>query len=301
MHFVLLKITVNRYITAQLRKVGNYYFSTVDYIPSTTLRGAILAEYYYQKGKIEEDFFVSPGYPINTLPSHYFSPAKDRKDKTFIETKNVLEEKDKVIGEGKISEAMKVEGKPKIGTLITYKEDNGNQNFYEQFSAESTIQMHVAIDKTSITSYQGMLFAYEYKRFGELWALAKPSEVIDLVKRVSIGRSKNRTNNIAEVKKVRDLDLDDPKGLSYCLSQCVPSLFDKKFFDSKAIIGDTSLYTGWFTTNLISGTKPVLKTLKEGTLIYIDKYYDSRIMASGLNFILKIRDLKHLLDEVNKS
>jgi hypothetical protein len=309
MDFVLLKITVNRYITTQLRKVANYYFSTADYIPSTTLRGAILAEYYYQKGKIEEDFFVSPAYPLNTIPSHYFSPAKDRKDKSFIETKNVLEKKDELIGKksenelkDKISEAMSVEGKPKIGTLITYKNDNNNQNVYEQFFAASAIQMHVAIDKTSVSSYHGMLFAYEYKKFDELWALAKPSEVIDLVNRVSIGRGKNRAGNIAEVKKVKDLSLDDPKGLSYCLSQCVPSLFGKKFFDSKVIIGDTSLYTGWFTTDSISGTKPVFKTLKEGTLVYIvDKYYDSRIMASGLNFILKIPDLKYLLDKVKLS
>ncbi|TRM77714.1 hypothetical protein DJ531_10090 [Sulfolobus sp. A20-N-F6] len=298
MDLALLKITVKRYITTQLRKVKNYYFSTADYIPSTTLRGAILAEYYYQKGKIEEDFFVSPAYPTNTLPSHYFSPAKERKGKDFIEANGVLNEKEKVIGEGRISEAMKVEGKPKIGALITYKGDEKDHHVYQQFSAESTIQMHVAIDKKSVSSYQGMLFAYEYKKFDELWALAKPSEVIDLVKRVGIGRSKNRVGNIAEVNKVREINLDDPKGLSYCLSQCLPSLFGKKFFDAKTIIGETSLYTGWFTTDTISGNKPVFKTLKEGTLIYIDEYYDSRIMASGLNFILKIPDLKYLLDKV---
>lgn len=303
MVLILLKLKVNGYITTQMRKVMNYYFSVVDYIPATTLRGAILNEYYREKGKIDESFYISPAYPMKTAPSHYFSPATERKGKEFRERKGVLLEKDEEIAKGKEIKdvlALDFKKKPKIGTLITFKNEDRGENVYESKKSESVILMHVAVDKYSGASHKGMLFAYEYKYFEELWALASDSsEVIDVVKRVRIGRSKNRVSKYVEIEKVKEVSIDEPKGLSYCLSPCIPSLLGKEFFKAKWIIGDTSTYSGWFTNDHFSGQKPVFNTLKEGSLVYVEKVDENeKIMASGLNFMFKIGDLKSLLDKV---
>ncbi|WP_016730668.1 hypothetical protein [Saccharolobus islandicus] len=290
-----------------MRRIRNYYFSITNYIPSTTLRGAILAEYFNQTGKIDENFYVSPAYPIRTAPAHYFSPATERKGDEFIEAKKVLEKKEKEFEANKpIEEIMKLEiegknPKPKIGSLITYEGESEKENKYKGFSSKSTIQMHVAIDKTSVSSYKGMLFAYEYKHFDEMWAIASDSEVIDTIKIIKIGRGKNRGNKIVNIVKVKEVSLDQSKGLLYCLSPCMPSLFGKTFFKAKHIIGDKSMYSGWFTTDSFSGQKPVFETLREGSLIYVESFNNEKniMMPAGLNFMFRISDLKSLLDKVS--
>ncbi|WP_238699210.1 hypothetical protein [Saccharolobus sp. E5-1-F] len=303
---MLIRLKVKGYITTQMRRIRNYYFSITNYIPSTTLRGAILAEYYNQTGKIDENFYVSPAYPIRTAPAHYFSPATERKGDEFIEAKKILERKEKEFDANKpIEEIMKlnIEGKypkPKIGSLITYEGETDKENKYKGFSSKSIIQMHVAIDKTSISSYKGMLFAYEYKQFDEMWAIASDSEIIDTIKRIKIGRGKNRGNKIVDVEKVREVSLDQSKGLLYCLSPCVTSLFGKTFFKAKYIIGDKSIYSGWFTVDSFSGQKPVFETLKEGSLVYVESFSSEKsLMPAGLNFMFRISDLKSLLDKVS--
>jgi len=304
---ILIKLIVKGYITTQMRKVRNYYFSITDYIPATTLRGAILNEYYQQKGKIDEDFYVSPAYPLKTVPAHYFSPATQRKGAEFREEKEVLKKKDEEFVQGKeIKEILKldVKAKPKIGTLITFSDEKEGQNVYTAKGSESVVLMHVAIDKNSGASRKGMLFAYEYKHFDELWALASDSsDVIDVVKRVRVGRSRNRVSKYVEVEKVKDVSLDELKdGLSYCLSPCVLSLFGKEFFKAKRIIGDTSTYSGWFTNDKFGGQKPVFTTLKEGSLVYLEggnNNMNDKIKRAGLNFMFKIADLKSLLDRVS--
>nr|8BMW_M Chain M, CRISPR-associated protein Cas5 (Type III-D) [Saccharolobus solfataricus] len=299
---ILIKLKVKGYITTQMRRIRNYYFSITNYIPSTTLRGAILAEYYNQTGKIDENFYVSPAYPIKTAPAHYFSPAKERKGDEFIEVKRILEKKEKEFEANKpIEEIMKLEidgkhPKPKIGSLITYEGETDKENKYREFSSKSIIQMHVAIDKTSISSYKGMLFAYEYKEFDEMWAIASDSEVIDTVKRIKIGRGKNRGNKVVDVEKVREVSLDQSKGLLYCLSPCIGSLFGKTFFKAKYIIGDKSIYSGWFTVDSFSGQKPVFETLREGSLVYVESFSNEKsLMPAGLNFMLRISDLSSIL------
>jgi len=303
---ILIKLKVKGHITTQMRRVKSYYFSVTDYIPSTTLRGAILNEYYHQKGKIDENFYVSPAYPLKTAPAHYFSPATQRKGAEFREEKGILRKKDEEFLRGKsVEEILKLKGKghkPKIGALITFSREENGENVYKGKGGESVILMHVAIDKTSGAAREGMLFAYEYKYFEELWALAsESSEVIDVVKRIRIGRSKNRVGNYVYIEKVKEVSLEEPKGLSYCLSPCVPSLFEKEFFKAKLIIGDTSIYSGWFTNDKFSGQKPVFTTLKEGSLVYVEGVSENnkKIMAAGLNFMFKIDDLKSLLDRVS--
>jgi|GEM_PF-905030 hypothetical protein len=312
MKFTLLKLTVNGYITTRTRKIGNYYFSVTDYIPATQLRGALLAEYYYQTRKIDQSFFSSPAFPIDSAPAHYFSPAEGRKSREFVEEKGILRRKSEELEkQGKtLREVLKLEGekKPKIGAIIKRKESNKDETRYSHFNSESFISMHVTIEKTLASSYHRMLYAYEYKRFDTLWAIAKPSEVIDVIKgnKVRLGRGKNRTNALIIVDVISEIDLPEPHGLSYCLSQCIPSLFGKQLFtvgkaDRRSIIiGSTSIYAGWFTNDKISGQKPSFRTLSEGTLVFVkDKGSYSEVFPAGLNFMLGIDDLDSLLQKVS--
>ena len=305
-----MKITVNGYITTQVRRIGSYYFSVTDYIPATQLRGALLAEYYYQKGKIDQDFYASPAFPLDSAPSHYFSPAEGRKSSDFVERRGVLTEKGKELESGThLKDVLRLdddEMKPMIGVIIKRKEGK-DVNRYSKFTAESFISMHVAIDKVLASSYHQMLFAYEFKKFDTLWALARPSEVIDVVKsgKIRLGRGKNRTNSMAIVDVVGEVDLPEPQGLSYCLSQCVPSLLGKRLFDvgkvdgKSVIIGGTSTYVGWFTSDKVSGQKPSFRTLTEGTLVLVKERgeYD-KVLPAGLNFMFGIEDLGSLLQKV---
>lgn len=302
MKFVLLRLKVNGYITTQMRKVKNYYFSVTDYIPSQTLRGAILAEYYYQKGKIDYSFYVSPSYPVGVAPSHYFSPAEGRKSSSFVEEKEILKRKSEEI-EKKKEEALRLEkeeAKPKIGTLIKLSEKSDKYYKYHSYHPETIVLTHVAIDKKTASNYHGMLFAYEYKKFETMWALASPSsEVFDIVKEIRVGRGKSRGSSRVTVEKVKEVELHEPEGLSYCLSPVVPKLFDKKFFSTKIIIGDEGMYSGWFTTDKMAGEKPVFKTLKEGSLIYVEEKKDfEKLFTAGLNFVFRIDDLGSLLEMV---
>mgnify|MGYP001770686388 CR=1 FL=1 len=311
MEVALLKLTVNGYITTLTRRVMNYYFSVTDFVPSTQVRGAILAEYYKQKGKVDMDFFVSPAFPLESAPAHYFSPASGRKSGNFVEKRGILKEKEDELSKGRpLSEVLRLnkDDKPRVGAIIRRVEVDKDSTKYTKYTAESAISMNVAIDKTLASARHGMLFAYEYRRFGELWALARPSEVLDVVKggEIRIGRGKNRGNTAVKVQVVREVELPEPEGLVYCLSQCVPSLLGKEFFKVKRdsegvpiIVGETSTYAGWFTTDSVSGQKPSFRTLSEGTLIYIEEkrnYAD--LLPAGLNFALSINDLSSLLDRV---
>jgi hypothetical protein len=308
--FVLLKLTVNGYVMTLARRVKGYYYSLTDYIPSTQLRGALLSEYYYQKGKIDPQFFASPAYPVEAAPSHYFSPAEGRKSKKYLEEKGVLKRKSEELEKGKpLKEVLQLGSgkKPKVGTIIRREETTPTEYKYSGFSAESFVSMHVAIDKRLGSSYHGMLFAYEYKKLGVLWALAKPSEVIDVAKSstLKLGRGKSRSNAEVRVEAVREVDLPEPQGLSYCLSQCVPSLFGKTFFSvgkvegKSVIIGETSVYSGWFTNDRMSGQKPSFKTLSEGSLVYVkEKGEYDKLLPAGLNFMVSVGDLGSLLDKV---
>lgn len=294
MEFILIRLNVNGYITTQMRKIKNYYFSVNNYIPAQTLRGAILAEYYYQKGKIDYNFYSSPAYPVDTAPAHYFSPAINRKSKIYVERKGVLKEKDKEELD------MTLEEKPKIGNLITLRGEDGNVYKYTEFVPETIIQMHVGIDKQSASNYIGMLYAYEYKKFDKMWALVSAeSDVIDNVSEIKVGRGRNRNGNIVKIEKVKRVELQEPEGLSYCLSPIVPKLFGKEFLRASYIIGEETIYSGWFTDKNISGQKPTFKAVKEGSLVYVKERKEfEKLFPAGLNFIFKIQDLKTLLDKV---
>ncbi|QKR01119.1 hypothetical protein GWK48_10550 [Metallosphaera tengchongensis] len=297
-----------------MRRVLNYYFATSSYIPSTTLRGAILNEFYQQKKRVPVDFYASPAYPARGAPAHYFSPASGRKSEGFEEEQGILrrvEEEMKGVKDEKgllniLSNRVK-DMKPKVGTIVLYEKNENGKNKYKEFHSESIVNMHVAIDKRTGSSHHGMLFAYEYKKVMEMWALASPGEVLDVVKaskKILVGRGKMRSGNVVDVEVVRELsDFERPEGLVYCLSQCVPRLFGKEVLmvrrlgDRMLAIGDTSMYTGWFTTDTLRGTRPTFKVMREGTLLFVEEgKLDLR--AAGLNFAFKIPDLGELIKRV---
>jgi hypothetical protein len=173
-------------------------------------------------------------------------------------------------------------------------------NYYEKVFIESSITIHTTISKKLGSSERGMLYSYEYKYFTKLWAFA--SDKLE-VREIKIGKGRSRGFGRAEVIWGKEISFDEIKegDWVYCLSQCIPSLFGRTFFEPEVILGREDLYTGWFTRENLQGQKPVFKTLSLGSIIKLKKVIDlDYLKPAGLNFIIKIRDLRELLEKVGK-
>ncbi len=298
----LIKIKINEPIAFSSRKIKNYYFSSTEYMPAQTIRGAII--------NAKEDYsllcsyYTSPAYPIigekPAVPSHAFSPAKSRKSKEYVEEKGILSRLEKEGENLLLNYPYSVDAKPKIGDLIYMTSEDDKYYYYSRAEIPSVITQHVAISKKYGSNEGGMLFAYEYKILEGAWFLASD----DLgIKQLRIGKGRNRGFGSAEVQSVKDIEFEEPKGGEwvYCLSQCIPSL-GKKFFDYESIIGKKELYVGRFTRvvdgKMITGNKPVIKVISPGSLIKIKSVYDLDLKPAGLNFMVKISDLGELIKKV---
>jgi hypothetical protein len=297
----VIKLKIKEPIAFSSRRIKSYYFSSADYLPAQTIRGAIIDA----KGdySLLDSYYTSPAYPVvdkkPSVPSHALSPAKSRKCKKHLEVKGILERL-KNEGVEKLLVNYPVEAKPKIGDLIYLTSEDEKYNYYEKVEVPSIITQHVAISKKTGSNEGGMLYAYEYKLLDEVWFLA--SDDLGL-KELRIGKGRNRGFGSAEVESVKEVDLNEPKegDVVYCLSQCLP-FFGKTFFDYDFIIGRTELYLGWFTRydgKLIMGQKPVIKVLSAGSLVKLKKIYDlDYLKPAGLNFMVKISDLGELIKKV---
>ncbi|MUM63717.1 hypothetical protein D1867_00245 [Acidianus infernus] len=299
----VIKLKIKEPIAFSSRRIKSYYFSSADYLPAQTIRGAIIAS----KGdySLLDSYYTSPAYPVvgekPSVPSHAFSPAKSRKCKKYEEEKGILERLKKE-GEKLLKEyPYPVEAKPKVGDLIYLTSEDEKRNYYEKVEVPSIITQHVAISKKTGSNEGGMLYAYEYKLLDKVWFLA--SDDLKL-KDLKIGKGRNRGFGSAEVESVKEIDLEEPKDgdVVYCLSQCLPS-FEKKFFDYDFIIGKTELYLGWFTRSfdgkIITGQKPVIKVMSPGSLVRLNKIYDlDYLKPAGLNFMIKVSDLGELIKKV---
>jgi hypothetical protein len=333
---LLFYLKVKTPVNVYSRRIKNYYLSEISYIPSQTVRGAILDAYINMHGNVKEDFYTSPAYPLNAAPAHALSPAKGRKEKEYIEKRGILQEIEKGIqqkieekahdnlaqsSQNKFESGFKefyneyltdlknkigpvetkdkeVRLKPKIGKIIEYKRTEGDVTIYGEFKNQSIINMHATISKYTGATEKGMLYAYEYKYFDTLWFLANQ----DLgITDIYIGKGREKGFGMSEIKIVKEIKFEEPKEgeWGYCLSQCLPSLREKQFFKPSIIIGETEIYTGWFTNSTISARKPTIRVLSPGTLIRIEKIIDlEALKPAGLNFILKIPDLHYLIKEV---
>jgi hypothetical protein len=312
---LLFYLKVKTPVNVYSRRIKNYYLSEISYIPSQTVRGAILDAYINMHGNVKEDFYTSPAYPLNAAPAHALSPAKGRKEKEYIEKRGILQKMEEKVHyenefkkfyndeykyslENRIGPVKGVNPKPKIGKIIEYKRTEGDVTIYGEFKNQSIINMHATISKYTGATEKGMLYAYEYKYFDTLWFLANQ----DLgITDIYIGKSREKGFGMSEIKIVKEIKFEEPKEgeWGYCLSQCLPSLREKQFFKPSIIIGETEIYTGWFTNSTISARKPTIRVLSPGTLIRIEKIIDlEALKPAGLNFILKIPDLHYLIKEV---
>ncbi|NON61610.1 RAMP superfamily CRISPR-associated protein, partial [Acidianus sp. RZ1] len=187
--------------------------------------------------------------------------------------------------------------KPKVGQIIRKEMEGRKFTLFKKVELEGQVEMSVAIDKHTASSEKGMLFAYEYKFPEKMWALAQPGEVLDSVDRIFIGRGKSRGFGWVDVRKKKEIDVEEEgKGKYYCLSQCVPTLFGKTYFQVDKIYGDLSYYISWFTNDEHEGYRPSFKALKEGSIIQGERTKENPpLLSAGLNFAIKIEDLTTLL------
>lgn len=269
MKYALLEIKLMSPALLHTRNVKSYFLSTEDFIPSQTLRGAVidaLIKEGYDVHELEE-IFVSPGYPSNSAPAHPFVFAKGRKSNEFVERK------DSLVIEGDVEDIInrkrrEIEEitkdtdslKSKTGTVVRLNNTLGNGSFeYSEVKIPSIIQGHVAINKVTMNKESGMLYHYEYKMPTTFWALSSntlPKEEI----RITLGRSKNRGFGEALLTRKGELELADAKnGWAYCLSPC--------YTDVETGIGKVTNYTGWFTSDDLRGTKPFMKVAMQGSLL----------------------------------
>ncbi len=309
------------------RRVMNYYLVDKDFIPATTLRGAILAEMYSQKGSVDEEFYTSPAFPVvaleaaagaggsprtaPTAPPHALVMLRDRKSGEAYELEGCLEAASshptllKALEDAyaKLREKLGSEPKPALGRLVALLGKEGGLAKYARAAPEATVEMHVAISKRTGSSMKGMLYAYEYKRAPKYWALVADTEASDYLKpgvALRIGRGKSRAPGTLVVERVVDVRVEElaGPGVGYCITPCVPKLFGREVFPAGGALGHYDIYNAWFTVDGGSGSKPAFRVLGEGALVEVKGRPGVDLRPAGLNFILSIRDLYALLSEV---
>ncbi|QOJ78812.1 hypothetical protein IG193_08705 [Infirmifilum lucidum] len=310
------------------RRVMNYYLVDRDFIPATTLRGAILAEMYSQKGSVDEDFYTSPAFPVlevgaepgrggasrrlaPTAPPHALVMLKGRKGREAYELEGCIGDASsygpllealKAVHE-KLKEKLESEPKPALGGLVAPLGKSEDLASYARVSPEATVEMHVAISKRTGSSMKGMLYAYEYKRAPKYWALVAETEAADYLKpgvALRVGRGRSRAPGALRVEKVVGVKAEElaGPGVGYCITPCVPRLFGREVFQAGGALGYYDIYNAWFTVDGGSGFKPAFRVLAEGALVEVRERASVDLRPAGLNLILSIGDLYGLLGEV---
>lgn len=299
MKYALLEIKLVSPALLHARNVKSYFLSTENFIPSQTLRGAVvnaLIEEGYDVHELE-GVFVSPGYPSNSAPAHPFVFAEGRKSDSFVERK------DSLVIDGEVEEIIsrkrkEINGKAgkddssiksKTGVVVSLKGLENDLFKYDGVKIPSIIQGHVAINKVTMNKESGMLYQYEYRMPTTFWALSSntlPKETI----RIALGRSRNRGFGEALLSKKGEVELQDAKdGWAYCLSPC--------YTEAEAGIGKVTIYTGWFTSDDLRGPKPFMKVAMQGSLLKV-KGEMYPLKTAGLNFAFSLSSLGELLSKV---
>jgi hypothetical protein len=224
------------------RRVERGYKGQLNYIPSTTLRGAILTSLYtHGYISLEEaksiggsyELLVSNAYLIDdgfkSYPSHPFMykckvPHKNEKGETVIESKIFISEYD-VVGALKDGRDPKFKFECSMGHVaIEYphprpvrKSDKDGEAFREvDVKVQSMIS--VGISKRRATSQAGMLYEYDAMIEGqEFWCyigISKDS-IYERIKgglEIKIGRGVSRGFGHSIIEEVREISLDKMMG-----------------------------------------------------------------------------------------
>jgi len=221
LEFLEVEITLKSPAILASRVTGSGYLKPLNYIPGSTLRGALLTALYYQ-GYVNQDhlkeewkepkLLVSPAHPLTetgqrTLPA---TPA-DFECKVCGRRISMLHELVSAL-KGKRYDSIDLSAEcPQHGpmkplyALHVYRGVRGLETYsHNVFYAAST-----AINKAMCTAMKGMLFNYEAIAANtRFWArLAVPVTIADKMPRafeVYIGRGRSRGFGRAEVKIVRE-------------------------------------------------------------------------------------------------
>jgi len=240
MRFCEVKIKTLSPTIIPARRVERGYKGQLKYIPSTTLRGAILTSLYMQEYiSLEEaksiggsyELLVSNAYILDgefkSYPSHPFMykckiPHKDaEKSEEVFESKIFIYEYD-------VANALKSGIDPKFKfecsrghAAIEYphpqpvrKSDKGEEEFKEvDVKVQSMIS--VGISKRRATSQAGMLYEYDVMVEGqEFWCYIGTSrdDIYERIKsglEIKIGRGISRGFGHSVLEKVKEISLDD--------------------------------------------------------------------------------------------
>ncbi|BBD73379.1 hypothetical protein HS1genome_1768 [Sulfodiicoccus acidiphilus] len=290
------------------RRIGNYYLWRREYVPATTLRGALINS-LIEAGSIKElgeaaSMAVAPAYPTSSAPAHVLLPAKGRKTEDFVEKKGVLSSSEDPVSS--LDRKYGSQATPRVGTLVTLRGEEGDEWKFERFRPRrATVEQNVSVSKVSGAAHREMLFAYELRDLGPLWALYLGDLEVDGLE-VRLGRGRNRVGTRFRVEATSTVEYPEPGegSLAYCLSPCVPSFLGKTYFEGE-YYGAVDLYSSWFTfgqdvdTPLLGGTRPSFKVLREGTLVRLRKLGEYRqLWPAGLNFLIRVDDLGSWLRKV---
>ncbi|MBW9141912.1 MAG: hypothetical protein K1T65_09585, partial [Candidatus Aramenus sp.] len=192
--------------------------------------------------------------------------------------------------------------KSRPGTIIKLVKYDQSPYEFKSVSTKSIINMHVAINKFHASSEAGMLYAYEYKELPALWAIASE----DLVKEAFVGKSRYKGAGKIKIEKIKDYQIRNPEpgSWAYCLSPCIDKLevgnSKKTYFEWETILGKQEIYNSWFTYKDLLGRKPSLKVISPGSIVKVKEVNEiDELKPAGLNFMMKINDLRSFILEVS--
>lgn len=279
------------------RKLKSYFIIAKDYIPATTIRGAIEYLYLARFKRIDDTIYASSAFPIiedrPTAPAHPFMYRIERKSNEMVEDPGAITNKAKPNPE-KVKEP-----KPSPGSLVLEKEKK--EYYYDKYTPKKKVEMHVAVSKFTGSSQKGMLYAYEYiKGVQGYWFLTGDNTELKEGDELKIGRGRTREGGKLVVEKVYGVKLEEVKGggeVGLCLSQCTPKVLGIEALEVNEIWGYYDIYNSWFTSDGVSGTRPSFRVLGEGSVIEVKKVKED-FKTAGLNFIVSVPDLHSLLKEV---
>ncbi|MEN2974896.1 MAG: RAMP superfamily CRISPR-associated protein [Candidatus Caldarchaeales archaeon] len=217
-------------VTSKMSKRG--YCTPLDYIPPSTLRGALISS-LYRSEIVDKDYLsreaespnivTSPAFPLDrgreSYPAHPFiyecKIPHEKNGQRFRERYNDGREILQTIKEGldiKIRQLCSV-GHPSLENLhprllIPLKES------FEEVKLLTMHFVNTGVNKHRGTSHKGMLFEYEAIVEGvEFWSnISTPEEFVEVFKpgfEFSIGRGVSRGFGKAVIKDVKKINLDE--------------------------------------------------------------------------------------------
>ncbi|NON62773.1 hypothetical protein [Acidianus sp. RZ1] len=133
------------------RSYKSYYIIFKDYMPATTIRGAIEYLYLTRFKKIDDKIYTSSAFPIiqnkPTAPAHPFMYRMERK------LNDMVEEPMAIVNKTKPNFLKVKESKPPLGLLVV---ESKEEYYHTRQTIEEKVEIHVAVCKFTDSSQKGM-------------------------------------------------------------------------------------------------------------------------------------------------